>query len=147
MSKPTEKLEILVDSREQRPWGFDPDTTVVTRTTLREGDYSLPGLESRLALERKSLGDAVQTVIQGWLRFKKELVRLSGYDIAAIVVEANLEDVANHRYESEATPASVIGKFNSIWIEHGIPVLFWGNHELAGYMAHRFLLQAWRKLS
>lgn len=140
-------IHVVIDTREQRPWFFDPKTVTVTRETLREGDYTVAGLEGRLVLERKSLGDAVQTVIQGWLRFKKELVRLSGYEIAAIVVEADLEDVANHRYESEATPASVIGKFNSVWIEHGIPVLFWGNHELAGYMAHRFLLQAWRKLS
>lgn len=117
-----------------------------SRRTLREGDYTVAGLEGRLAIERKSLGDFVGTVIHDWIRFRKELVRLSGYEIAVVAVEADLGQVYRHEYESEASPASVLGRANAIVIEHGIPVVWWSDRKCAQDMAHRFLLQAWRKL-
>lgn len=144
---PQDKLEILVDSKEQIPWTFDERSFVTTRKNLRTADYSLPGLEDRVALERKSLGDLVNTVIHDWLRFRKELVRLSGFDVAAIVVEANLQQIVDHQYESEAEPASVLGRMNGIFLDHGVPVFLWGDRVLASQMAGQFLLQAWRKLS
>lgn len=139
-------LHIVIDTREQRNWTFAPAQVVVSRKALPAGDYSLAGLEHRIALERKSLGDLVNTVIHDWLRFRKELVRLSGYDVAAVVVEANLEQVFRHEYESEALPASVLGRCNAIFLDHGIPVLWWSDWKTAAEMAHRFLLLAWRKL-
>jgi len=143
---PEDKLEIIVDTREQTPWNFDPARFVATRRGLTTGDYSLSGLEDRVAIERKGLGDFVNTVIRDWLRFRKELIRLSGFDVAAIVVEANLQDIVEHRYESEANPSSVLGKMSGIMLDHGIPVVLWGDRVLAGQMAGKFLLQAWRKL-
>ena len=112
---------------------------------LPAGDYSIEGLEARVAIERKSLGDWVNTVIHDWLRFRKELIRLSSYDLALIAVEANLEQVYRHEYESQALPASVLGRANAILIEHGIPVLWWGPRHIAQDMAHRTLRMAWRK--
>jgi ERCC4-type nuclease len=116
----------------------------VTRK-LDAGDYSLVGLEGIVSLERKSIADLVHTVISDWLRFRKELYRLAGHDLAAIVVEANLEDVLAHRYESEANPESVLGRVNSIYCDHGIPVLFWGPRATAVHMAEKFLLMAWKR--
>lgn len=142
---PQDKLEILIDTREKTPWGFAETHFVTTRKGLPAGDYSLPGLESRVALERKNLGDFVNTVIRDWLRFRKELVRLSGFDVAAIVVEANLSQIVEHQYESEAEPASVLGRMDAIFLEHGIPVFLWGDRVLAGQNAGQFLRLAWRK--
>lgn len=142
---PQDKLEILVDSREQTPWTFDERNFRITRVCLPAGDYSLPDLETRIALERKSLGDFVSTVIQNWLRFRKELNRLSGYDMAAIAVEANLSQIVNHQYESEADPASVLGRMDGIFLDHGIPVFLWGDRVLASQKAGQFLRLAWRK--
>lgn len=138
-------MEIIIDTREQTPWTFDPSVSVI-RKALPAGDYSLVGLEDCVAIERKSLGDFVNTVIHDWIRFRKELNRLSGYDLAIVVVEAEMEDIYYHRYHSEANPNSVLGKANGILIDHGIPVLFWGD-PMAADMAYRFLAQAWRKLS
>lgn len=143
---PHDKLEILVDSREKIPWTFCEKNFRTTKATLRSGDYSLPGLEHLVALERKGLGDFVDTVIRDWLRFRKELVRLSGYDVAAIVVEANLSQIVNHQYESEAEPASVLGRMDAIFIDHGIPVFLWGDRVLASQKAAQFLKLAWRRL-
>lgn len=142
---PQDKLEIIVDSKEKIPWVFDERRFFTTRKNLLTADYSLPGLEDRVALERKQLGEFVNTVIHSWLRFRKELVRLSGFDVAAIVVEGNLQQIVDHQYESEAEPASVLGRMNGIFLDHGIPVFLWGDRVLASQMAGRFLLQAWRK--
>lgn len=144
-SEPDDRLEIIVDTREQRPWIFDSRQVKVTRGTLQSGDYTVAGLERVVAIERKSLGDFVQTVIGDWIRFRKELIRLSGFDMAAVVVEASLGQIYRHEYESDALPMSVVGRANGIFLDHGIPVLFWDNRELAADMAHRMLLLAWRK--
>lgn len=139
-------LRILVDSREQRPWGFPADKFTTETATLPAGDYTLAGAFGRLAIERKSLGDFVGTVIQNWLRFRKELIRLSGYDIAAIVVEADVADVMAKKYESDADPNAVLGRANGIFLDHGIPVLWWGKRPGCEHMAARFFQQAAAKL-
>lgn len=136
----------MIDTREQKGWTFEPRQVVVSRRKLDAGDYSVAGLEGRVALERKSLGDFVQTVIHDWIRFRKELNRLAGLDAAAVVVEADIGRVYRHEYESEALPASVLGRANGIYLDHGVPVLWWGDRRTAADMAHRFLLLAWRKL-
>lgn len=144
---PSDPLEIVIDTREQLPWTFNPGQVVVRRAALPAGDYSLAGLEGRVALERKSRGDFVNTVIHDWIRFRKELNRLSGYDVAAVVVEADIGEIYRHEYESKALPASVLGRANGIFLDHGIPVLWWGDRKTAADMAHRFLLLTWRKLA
>jgi len=139
-------LPILIDTREQRPWTFTPERFTVARATLAEGDYSLAGFEGRIALERKSLGDFVGTVIGDWLRFRKELIRLSGYDVAAVVVEANVEDVKQHKYESAANPDSVLGRAHGIYLDHGIPVYFWGPRTVCEPMVWQFFSLAAKKV-
>lgn len=139
-------IPILIDTREQRPWDFDCESFTTERATLRAGDYSIAGLEDRVCIERKSLGDFVNTVIQDWLRFRKELYRLAAFDHASIVVEANLEDVLAHKYESDAKPISVIGRAHGIYLDHGIPVFFWGPRSVCTAMVERFLLLAAKKL-
>jgi ERCC4-type nuclease len=144
---PADKLNIVIDSREQAGWTFEPRQVLVHRKALSAGDYSLLGLEDRVAIERKSLGDLVDTVIRDWLRFKKELVRLSGFDVACIAVEADIGQVYRHEYLSEALPASVLGRVNSIFIDHAIPTFWWGDKRTAADMCHRLLLLTWRRLS
>lgn len=140
-------IPVLIDTREQRPWEFDCESFTTERASLRTGDYTIAGLEDQLCIERKSLGDFVNTVIQDWLRFRKELYRLAGFDHAAIVVEANIEDVFNHAYESDAQPASVIGRVNGIFLDHSVPVFFWGPRPVCTAMVERFLILASKKLT
>lgn len=143
-----DRLHVVIDTREKtgKGWTFEPKQVSVVRKALPSGDYSVVGLEDRVALERKTLGDLVQTVIHDWLRFRKELNRLSAFDVAAICVEANIGQVYRHEYESDALPASILGRVNGIFLDHGIPVFWWEDRKFASDMAHRLLLQAWRKL-
>ncbi len=135
---------ILIDSREQLPWTFPPEIRV-ERRTLSSGDYTVEGLEDRIAIERKTLGDFTSTVIGQWIRFAKELHRLMSYDCAIIVVEATLEDITEHRYESDVNPNSVKGRMAQCFIDYQIPVMLWGKREDAQAMALRFLKLAWRR--
>ncbi|HEY1189942.1 MAG TPA: ERCC4 domain-containing protein [Gemmata sp.] len=148
MSDKPQKLRVLQDSREQRGWGPDLDSEQfgVEVATLSTGDYTIDGLHDRLAIERKSLGDFVSTVTREWLRFRKELYRLAGFDVAAVVVEANVEDVMEHRYESDAHPSSVMGRAHGIFLDHGVPVFFWGPRPVCVAQVERFLLLADKKL-
>jgi ERCC4-type nuclease len=113
-------LKIVIDTREQKGWTFNPKQVDVVRRALWAGDYSVVGLEREIAIERKSLGDFVQTVIHDWLRFRKELIRLSGYQLAVIAVEAtvlqaevvdDLEDVGEveqREIEAVVCPGAVL---------------------------------------
>lgn len=129
MAKEVVKPTVLIDTREQRPLAFAADLFHVKRATLATGDYSIEGLQNVLTVERKSLGDLVNTVTHDWIRFRKELYRMAAFDFAAIVVEADLQDLIEHRYESQVDAASVMGRCNDCLITHGIPVLWWGSRK------------------
>lgn len=139
-------ITVLVDTREQRPWELDPTKFVMEKATLHTGDYAVKGLEDRLVLERKSIGDFVGTVIGDWLRFRRELNRLAAFDYAAIIVEADVQDVLAKRYESDANPMSVIGRAHSCYLDHGVPVFFWGEKWKCVTMVESLIRQAAKKL-
>ena len=133
------RITIVVDTREQEPLSFDPAIASVERRALPAGDYSLVGLEERVAVERKSLDDLVSTVIRGRRRFARELERLQTYDAACVVVEANLADVFAGRYRGGASPASVFGAVISIIVDAGVPVFFCSDRQLACRFTFDFL--------
>ena len=141
-----EKIPVIIDTREQTPWEFDDEMFTTARGTLTTADYSIRGLTDVVGCERKSLGDAVGTFIAGWSRFRRELYRLSAMDYPLIVIECNLEDILAHRYESDASPASVLGRINSIIIDHGINVVCWGSRATSITMVERYLIQLHKKL-
>lgn len=140
-------VPVLVDTREKKPWAFPLDGFAVQRRTLTTGDYSLDGYEDVVSIERKSLGDLVQTVIVNWIRFRKELYRLAGMDHAIIAAECSLSDIAARRYEMEVEPARVMARLHEIVIDHGIPVMFWGDAVFAEQQAAAWLKMVWKRVS
>lgn len=145
--KKTEPIPVLIDTREQEghAWEFDATLFTTEVATLVTGDYAIKGFESQISIERKTLGDAVSTVIHQFTRFRKELYRLAAMDHAAIVIEASIEDILLHKYESDADPLAVLGRLNSITIDHGIPVFYAGTKLTAVTFAERWLLQCFKK--
>ena len=82
---------ILVDSREQAPYDFARYGAATETATLPVGDYSLPGFEDRVSIERKPLDDLVGCLMGKDLeRFEKELARARHYDLFCVVIEAPL---------------------------------------------------------
>ena len=143
MSKPT----IIIDTRENRPYVFDPSRAHTEKRKLDAGDYSLLGFESRIAVERKSLPDFVSTVLRSRGRFSRELQRLAKMEAACIVVEAGVDTVLNHRYRSDAHPNAIIGMAVGIEQDYGIPVHFCADRQCALAFTEAYLLRFYRKES
>lgn len=139
------RATIVIDSREQEPYSFDPRLTSALRQALKAGDYSVGGLEDQVAVERKTLDDFVSTVIHRRRRFQEELRKLSHYRAACVVVEAELLDVLGKRYRGEARPAAVVGSTLSILLDCGVPVVFCGNRQAACHFTQGYLLAAWKR--
>jgi len=130
-------MVIVVDTREQDEYTFgDAD---VVRRKLDAGDYSIAGLENRVAIERKNINDFVNTVIYQKERFHEELCALARMDFAAIVVEASLTDILEHRYKSGVRPVSVIGAAVAVMVKYRVPIIFCGNRQLACHVTHAIL--------
>ena len=124
-SKQHPPLRVIVDSREQAPFTFSGYPAVVEVATLASGDYSLAGFESRIAIERKSLPDLVACLGTERERFTRELVRLRGYDAAAVVVESPCFVLRSGRYLGGMNPASAWQSTIALSMRFRIP-FFWG---------------------
>jgi DNA excision repair protein ERCC-4 len=126
-----DRIAVVVDTREQLPWTFDPALFRTVQRALPAGDYSLEGHESSIAIERKSLDDYVASVITGRERFGRELNKLADLELGCVVVEATLEDVLAHRYRSSAHPNAVFGATTSIIVDRRVPVFFCSDRQIA----------------
>lgn len=146
-TSPSEKVVVIVDTREQEPYAFDPELVTTVRRALPVGDYSIEGYEASVAAERKSLEDFVSSVVRARERFGKELRGLAEYDLGYVVVEGSLEDVVARRYRSGAHPSAVLGATLPIIVDHGVPVFFCGNRQLACRFVEGLLCRYHRKVT
>ena len=133
---------IIIDTREQEGYSFDPRLAATVRRALPAGDYSVAGLEAAVAVERKTLDDLVSTVIHSRERFRNELRKLAGYRAACVVVEAGLMDVLSRRYRGNAHPNAVLGSALSIILDFRVPVFFCSNRQAACQFVQAYLLAA-----
>ena len=122
--KKTPPLEILVDTREQLPYLFEDYNCIIERKGLKTGDYSISGLEDKVAVERKTKADLYNSLGKGRKRFKKEFERLSGFKYAALVIEAGIREVLNPPARSKMNPASVFESLVSWSMKYGVYVYF-----------------------
>ena len=141
-----ERVRVIIDSREQEEFAFDPVQVDVERRALPAGDYSLAGYQDRVAVERKSLDDFVSTVIRSRKRFVAELQKLREMEFARVVVEAGLADVFARRYRGGANPTSVFGAAISITVDHSVPVFFCSDRQVACRFTQDYLLRVHRHL-
>lgn len=133
-------MKILIDTAEQAPWRFSPET-ITTRVSLPTGDYAPHGHEHNICVERKSLSDLVHTVIHDWQRFSRQLRRMAAMDVAFIVVEAPVTTLIGAQYASDANPNSVRGKLNKILLHFGVHTLFLDNREIAALWVENLFTQ------
>lgn len=144
MTAKTPPFTIVVDTREQIPYPFTGLATV--RGTLGQGDYSLVGHETDVAVERKSKADAWACVAGERQRFERCLERLASLRRAAIVIECDLREFSvRPEHIQRVTAATAVGSFISWSVKYQIQ-LFWCDTRsyaervvvryLAGYLKH-----------
>lgn len=121
---------IIIDTQERtrihRGYTFDiikPAPPTIIRG-LKTGDYSLEGYEDRITIERKSKTDLYGSIGNGRDRFEREMDRMSSFEFAAVVVEAEWGDIIkNPPTRSGLKPVSVLAtviawmqRYNVHWI-------------------------------
>lgn len=131
-------LHVIIDTREQLPFPFASDKypSQVERGTLKTGDYSLAGLEHCVAIERKSLDDLIGCLIVGRDRFERELDRARSLECFAVVIEASLEDVSRHRYNSRMDPHAALQSVLAFQVRYRCPFVWAGTRAGAEYATY-----------
>lgn len=120
----------IVDSREQTPLVLPGLHTIVRG--LVSGDYSFVGGEHLFSVERKSLDDLLGCVTRERERFERELIRLRGYRFRRLLIVGTQEDIAEGRYTSSATPASVLASLATWEARYDLPIVFEPTPDAAG---------------
>ena len=136
------KFTAVIDKREQNPlilrYTDKGDVLPSLSTTLYTGDYSIKGLEKYIAIERKSLDDLMLCIGRERERFEKEIERLRGFEVKAIVVESSWNAIEAGKYRSKVTPSSAISSLLG-WIASGIPIIMANTHNQAGIFVARIM--------
>ncbi|MBF0548767.1 MAG: ERCC4 domain-containing protein [Candidatus Riflebacteria bacterium] len=128
---------VIIDSREQLPYSFDFPSV---KAALPVGDYSLQGLESVFAIERKSLSDLIGCLTHDRARFLREIERGSNLKTLYLLIEASLADIEAGKYRSKINPESVIGSLLA-WVARfrNFKPIFAGNRNSAQKLAGKIL--------
>lgn len=132
--------------------------------SLETGDYSLPGLEGMIIIERKSLPDLWGTLFGDGLvnsvgeaqknldRFRRELHRMRGAARRWLLIEGGKGDLMRYARERgerggsrspEENVNSLLDLLGSFEVDHGIGVVWAGGREGAEAWLGRVLARIW----
>lgn len=151
MSDTKQPLRIVCDSREQAPFTFAGFPAVVEVEALQAGDYSVRGFENRIAIERKTLDDLLNSISTERDRFSRELQRLKACDAACVVVESPASALRSGRYRSRMDPASAWQSVIALSMRFRVPFWFCDSRADAEAVTFNFLRHyardRWRELT
>lgn len=138
-----DRLDVVVDTREQRAWDFSgvADCEVVTRVgKLDAGDYAVV-VDGELvaAVERKKGGDFRSGLTTG--RLSEQMAVLSTLPRAAVVVESSYARVLNSKRVARGRVADLVAAVQASFPE--VPVVFAGSRDGAEEWTWRWLAAAW----
>jgi DNA excision repair protein ERCC-4 len=133
------QLNIVVDTREQKPYQFKKYDCTCEVKTLKTGDYSISGLENEIAIERKSKSDLFGSLGSGRKRFEREFQRLQVIKYPVLLVESSLYDLFKPIIFSKMKPIAVVNSVISWSIKYSVHVFFGCNRELSESLAYRIL--------
>ena len=144
-----EKPVLLVDSREKTPYTFGPFQkwfAGIERRALRVGDYSIEGLEDRIAVERKTVEDLFNSCspLSSREAFVRACARLGRLEFAALVIEGSLEDILEGFTCSNMHPNAVLGTLEALAVRWGIQPWFAGTPDLAEELTACLLHKAYQ---
>ena len=134
------KLVVAIDTREQKPYRFARSEV----KTLASGDYSIVGLEDRIAVERKTKQDAYSSLGQGRARFERELQRLSRFDYAAVVIETSLPDFLRAPAFSRMNPTAAARSMIAWSVKYRVCVFFAGDRRHGNALTRQLLEKFWK---
>lgn len=141
------KFQIIVDTREQRPYKFQkikPKPTIIT-DTLKTGDYSIFGYEDQFCIERKSLPDLFGSMGKGRKRFEKEFDRMSKMRFAVLMIESSYINMfRNPPIYSRMNPKAVYRSVIAWEIRYGVHVHWSENRAFAEAETYILIENFWK---
>jgi ERCC4-type nuclease len=137
---------------EQKPYSFRPFRkwfAGIERRKLPVGDYSIAGLEGRLAIERKSLQDLFNCCSPYGSRgaFVRSCERLSKLEFAALVIEGSITKVLRATEFSAMHPNAVFGTIQALAVRWGIQPWFAPTRGLAEEITACLLHKAYQLIT
>ena len=137
---PADAVTAIRDTREQVGLDLSPLPTIVGG--LPTGDYSVVGLEHHIAIELKgNLSDLLACVGRERERFDREMHRMRGYPVRALVLCTTWGEIEAGDWRGKVTVSAVEGSIAG-WVAMGIPCLLVGNRERAARVVRRILYTA-----
>lgn len=149
-SKPR-KYQVAVDTREKLPYEWE-DIKCVS-TTLSAGDYSIIGMESVVAVERKSFADFYGCLTDNRERFEISLHRLAACRYPLVVIESSMTDLSKPfiyvgtggiARRSQVPPLAAQNSLLSWQSRYRIPMLLCGDRKGGAKMTLQHLDVVWR---
>jgi len=148
-------FSVVIDTREQAPFMFTgietnaphrPLDVLTVRQALPSGDYSIEGMEKRVAIERKSVSDWFGSIGGDRTRFEAEVERLSHYEYAAVVIEGGWQELLIDRPSNTQVPGIVSSRTIASWdIRYGVRFYPCMNRRHAELFTFALLSMFWRQ--
>jgi len=129
---------IVQDTREQLPFRFSRDTPVISKA-LKYGDYSVYGMEWRVAVERKSFDDLFYSFTKTRLRMLVRLDELAQLDAAALVIECSIANVIAGHPRTVVVGSRLLGTILVECARRGVLALFCNGRRDAAMATEHFL--------
>jgi ERCC4-type nuclease len=144
----SQKIKIIVDTREKEPLRFSNYECCIGIDTLDAGDYSICGFdrpnddESIIIERKKDCKELVSNLVQKWNVFSRELEIISKYKHKYIVVcGPNNFPFLYSRGFTQVHPSFVYSKIAEIMMNYQIPVIFASSREDAENIIYRLFKQ------
>jgi len=131
---PVPKPTVVIDSSEHMGYTFGRFTNWfagTVRKRLPTGDYTLLGMEKEIAIERKTIPDLVNSIIQERGNFISRCEKLATFKKKCFIIEGSLSELKTPYRESHAHPNAVLGSLIAAQERWDIPVHFLDNFLLA----------------
>lgn len=120
--------KVIRDSREKKGhgWYFRATATCdgMDVRKLDTGDYSVEGYEDLIMIERKSIPDLWNSLIQGRERFMREMDRAKEIPARYLVIEGTMKDVQKGIRYSRVNGDTMLANLISLEQKYGIHVIF-----------------------
>ena len=148
-------FSIVADTREQLPYEFmdiksnkdEGNKTYIVkveRETLKVGDYTIRNMEQKIIIERKSKADLFQSILKRD-NFINRLKKMEKFDYAAVIIEADLEEIATQPPEhTELSGLSVVRTIFSWDTQYKVKWWCMKNRRMAEKLTFRLLQTVYR---
>ncbi len=130
--------KILIDTQEKLPYSFNTADFVVSRSSLKTGDYILEDWPKGPVIERKSLEDWIKSIQED--RFYRELLRMQEFDMPLIIVESSIPQILEKKYNSPLPPGEIINRGINIIKDYKIPIIYCSDRQHAIYFVSQVFL-------